>query len=119
MDTVRAILFWLLSWGVIGLCGLAVAGLCWRCGFPFKHRTPPSVDVVVTVVIGTLSGVTGINLLGSARLMNAADAQRVPLIVAGFVLLFVGLKGLQRGFNTATSESPLPPPPKPDDKKES
>jgi hypothetical protein len=46
--------------------------------------------------------------------MTAADSLYVPIIVAGFVLLFMGLKGLKRGFDTAISESPQPPPKKED-----
>ncbi|MEK6405439.1 MAG: hypothetical protein AABN34_00605 [Acidobacteriota bacterium] len=108
METIKAAWFWLASWGLVGLCILAVVGLCWKCGFPIKHRTPPSVDCIVIAVLGTAGVYSGINLLNSARSMSSSDSNRVPIIVAAFVLIFVGISGLVRGFNKAISESPLP-----------
>lgn len=109
MDILYAFWSWLLSWGVVGLCVVAVATLCWRCGFPLKHRTPPSVDAIATALFGTLLAVSGANLLyNTARTMNPTDPQRPSIIVAGFVMFFVGLGGLLRAFNRAVSESPPP-----------
>ena len=51
----------------------------------------------------------------NVRSMSAADGLYVPVIVAGFVLVFMGLKSLTRGFKAAISESPSPPPMKKDD----
>jgi len=63
----------------------------------------------VSAVLGTILGFSGVKLVYNASGMNAADALYVPIIIAGFVLLFMGLKGLKRGFDTAVSESPQPP----------
>jgi hypothetical protein len=109
VEIIKAVWFWLASWGLVGLCILAVVGLCWKCGFPIRHRTPPSVDCIVIAVLGTAGVYSGINLLNSARSMSSSDSNRVPIIVAAFVLVFVGISGLGRGFNKAISESPLPP----------
>jgi hypothetical protein len=87
-----------------------VVGLCYKCGFPVKHRTPPSLDSIVITVLGVVGLYSAINLFNSARGMNPTDSQRVPIIVAAFVLFFVGINGLTRGFNKAISEAPPPPP---------
>lgn len=115
MSLVSAIWAWLISWGEIALCGVSVVALCWRCGFPLKHRDLPPLDAIVSVIYGTFLSVSGGKLLLNARSLSIGrEGLFVPIVVAGFVAGWAGLSGILRGFKKALSESPLPPPAKTD-----
>lgn len=112
VQTVHAIWDWLVSWGTVGICILAVVALCLRCGFPLKHRNLPSFDSILHSLIGTISGVSGIKLLLNIRSINVAGDLYIAIIIGGFASVWAGLHGLLSGFKRAISESPLPPPKK-------
>lgn len=115
MQTVNAIWGWLVSWGIVGICILAVAALFIRCGFPLKHRNLPSFDSVLLTLVGAISGVSGIKLLLNIQAINVSGDLYIAIILGGFASLWAGIHGLLSGFNRGISESPLPPPKKQED----
>lgn len=112
MQTVHVIWGWLFSWGIVGVCILAVVALCIRCGFPLKHRNLPSFDSFLFTLVGTISGVSGIKLLLNVSSINVSGDLYIAIILGGFASIWAGLHGLLSGFGRAISESPLPPPKK-------
>lgn len=114
MSVVRLILGWLVSWGIVGVCAIAVIFLFIRCGFPLKHRNLPSFDSVLFVLIGAISGVSGIKLLLNVGSINVTGDLYIAIVLGGFASVWAGLHGILTGFSRAILESPLPSPEKKD-----
>jgi hypothetical protein len=108
----HAIKDWLISWGIVGICVIAVVFLLIRCGFPLKHRTLPSFDSVLLVLLGAITAVSGIKLLSNIRTINVPSDLYISIIIGGFASAWAGLHSLISGFNRGVSESPVPPPKK-------
>ena len=112
MSFVHAIKDWLISWGIVGICLITVLFLLLRCGFPLKHRTLPSFDSVLLVLLGAITAVSGIKLLSNIRAISVPNDLYISIIIGGFASAWAGLHSLITGFNRAVSESPVPPPKK-------
>ena len=110
MSFLLAIKDWLISWGIVGICLVAVVFLLIKCGFPLKHRTLPSFDSVLLVLLGAITAVSGIKLLSNIRAISVPNDLYISIIIGGFASAWAGLHSLISGFNRAVSESPLPPP---------
>lgn len=115
MSFLHAIKDWLISWGIVGICLIAVIFLLIRCGFPLKHRTLPSFDSVLLVLLGAITAVSGVKLLSNIRSISVPSDLYISIIIGGFASAWAGLHSLISGFNRAVSESPIPPPEKKDD----
>ena len=112
MSFLHAIMDWLVSWGIVGICIVVVLLLFVRCGFPLKHRRLPSFDCVLFVILGAIMGVSGIKLLMNIRTINATGELFISIIIGGFASAWAGLHSLINGFTRAISESSILPPKK-------